>query len=360
MQEGLMTGSFEQWLVADEQWLEKNFTLLERVFQWFLDNGEWPKVGPLQQALYQDGDRTTKVQEIANARPTIPVHPTPIDKPSIPLAARHLLKVSAAKTLLMATVASTQKAVTAYLAGTPGEQVSVKNSDIDLATSGQRNTLQLVPNFVFSDHPTPFAGGGINGEEWSLSISENFIMKFEGIVTPEDYVEQQLEIIRGWCDEHDTRLIDTQKIGPYKAFVVMPFEEVWSNLSHTFIKAAIRKADTGIVTVRADEIPDPGRITNQIVAELQECDIIIADITGNNPNVAWELGYAYAYGKQCVIIRQKGASGSAPFDIYDHRRTDYSAIPTEVEETQLAESIRRAFEIVRASKQPIGDWKYLQ
>ncbi len=91
---------------------------------------------------------------------------------------------------------------------------------------------------------------------------------------------------------------------------------------------------------RADRIDKTGRITDQIVEKLRTCDVVIADITGNNSNVAWELGYAYARGKPCAIVMQKG--NTAPFDIYDHRRVDYSSTPTAEEEERLAAILRNA------------------
>lgn len=47
---------------------------------------------------------------------------------------------------------------------------------------------------------------------------------------------------------------------------------------------------------------------DNIMDEIKQCDIFIADITDNNPNVLYELGRAYALQKKCIIV--KADSGS--------------------------------------------------
>jgi len=50
---------------------------------------------------------------------------------------------------------------------------------------------------------------------------------------------------------------------------------------------------------------------------------IITDITGNNPNVIFELGWALAKGKTPIIIRQKDDNQPVPFDIQNYRHIKY-------------------------------------
>jgi hypothetical protein len=44
------------------------------------------------------------------------------------------------------------------------------------------------------------------------------------------------------------------------------------------------------VPVRSDKIPRPGDVADQIFAHLRDDPLVIADITGGNPNVMYELG----------------------------------------------------------------------
>src|SRR3990172_4373473 len=72
---------------------------------------------------------------------------------------------------------------------------------------------------------------------------------------------------------------------------------------------------------RADDISDPGRITDQVLAAIQDCDFVIADVTGSNPNVMFELGYARALGRLAIIINQDVTA--SPFDIAEMRQIVY-------------------------------------
>jgi nucleoside 2-deoxyribosyltransferase len=72
---------------------------------------------------------------------------------------------------------------------------------------------------------------------------------------------------------------------------------------------------------RGDEIAEPGRITDQIITAIEQCDFIIADVTGSNPNVMFELGYARALKRPAVIINQDLTA--SPFDIAEMRQIVY-------------------------------------
>ena len=73
---------------------------------------------------------------------------------------------------------------------------------------------------------------------------------------------------------------------------------------------------------RADDITAPGRITDQITAAIDRADVVIADLTGNNPNVMFEVGYAVALNRPLILLNQT-VQGS-PFDIQDWRQITYS------------------------------------
>jgi hypothetical protein len=76
-----------------------------------------------------------------------------------------------------------------------------------------------------------------------------------------------------------------------KCFVIMPFVKPFDDV-YDAIKMAVAKAVAGetLTCWRLDEIRGAGRITDDLVAAIQHSDICIADLTGNNPNVLWEVG----------------------------------------------------------------------
>lgn len=78
-------------------------------------------------------------------------------------------------------------------------------------------------------------------------------------------------------------------------FVIMPFDG-WSDQYYREIfRPAIE--DAGLKPCRADDLYRTGPIINDIWAYTQEAKVILADLTGKNPNVFYELGLAHAIAK---------------------------------------------------------------
>lgn len=68
----------------------------------------------------------------------------------------------------------------------------------------------------------------------------------------------------------------------------------------------------GLETLRADQIARSGEIPEQIFRQIRDAHVVIADLTGANPNVMYELGLRHTTGKLTV---QLGERGRLPFDI---------------------------------------------
>lgn len=68
----------------------------------------------------------------------------------------------------------------------------------------------------------------------------------------------------------------------------------------------------GLDAIRADMIARSGEIPEQIFRQLRDCPVVIADLTGANPNVMYELGLRHTTGKVTIQIGEKGR---LPFDI---------------------------------------------
>ena len=73
--------------------------------------------------------------------------------------------------------------------------------------------------------------------------------------------------------------------------------------------------------IRADKLPNPGKITEQIIEQLMTADLVIADLTGNNANVFYELGVRHTTDKPVIQLIQKG--GTVPFDVKVIRTLEY-------------------------------------
>jgi hypothetical protein len=105
-----------------------------------------------------------------------------------------------------------------------------------------------------------------------------------------------------------------------RAFVVMQFAEPYD----TFYKEVIQKQaeSAGFEVFRIDEKAGPGVIFQDIQREIEQAEVVIAEITPANPNVFYELGYAHALGKPTILLAQRGAQ--LPFDIRSFRVVFYN------------------------------------
>jgi tetratricopeptide (TPR) repeat protein len=109
-----------------------------------------------------------------------------------------------------------------------------------------------------------------------------------------------------------------------KVFVLMPLRDEFDDVYLVIRDAAQEGSRTlgiEIDCLRADEIAKPGRITEQIIQSLKDADLLIADLSGNNPNVMYELGYGHALEKPALIINQE--VHASPFDVKDFRQIVY-------------------------------------
>ena len=103
-------------------------------------------------------------------------------------------------------------------------------------------------------------------------------------------------------------------------FVVMPFRQDLDEVYQLAIKPAI--IDSGLVPWRADEMIEKGSpIVSQSLNAIESTDLILADLTGHNPNVFFELGVAKALGKPVVLISQD--IEDVPFDLLHLRILKY-------------------------------------
>jgi len=68
---------------------------------------------------------------------------------------------------------------------------------------------------------------------------------------------------------------------------------------------------------RVDEISRPGSITRYIVEGIIDAEVVIADLTSQNPNVFYELGIAHSVGNKTVMTAQ--TLNDVPFDIRSYR-----------------------------------------
>jgi hypothetical protein len=100
-------------------------------------------------------------------------------------------------------------------------------------------------------------------------------------------------------------------------FVMQPFDGgVFDKRYEEVFAPAIR--DTGLDPYRVDQDPKVSIPIQEIEAGIRESQMCLAEITLDNPNVWFELGYAIAYRKEVILICSEQRTAKFPFDI-QHR-----------------------------------------
>jgi len=101
-------------------------------------------------------------------------------------------------------------------------------------------------------------------------------------------------------------------------FVIAPIGEAGSDIrkrSDQVLKHVISPAaeQCGYEALRADQISEPGMITSQVIQHIVDDPLVIADLTGWNPNVFYELAIRHALRKPLVQLIKRGEQ--IPFDV---------------------------------------------
>lgn len=192
--------------------------------------------------------------------------------------------------------------------------------------------------------PSAFSVRGFTGSRWlsvqeigeptSLKVSQQYEVSANLIGDRLRLLIDGIEILRTtvpgsmprsnvgiWCQADGNVIVEDVRVQSTQptAFVVMQFSQPYNELHSEVIVPVCN--ELGIKTVRADEMLGPGLIIQDVITSLIESSIIIAEITPKNPNVFFEVGYAFALKKPMVFIAKRGET--LPFDISGFRTLFY-------------------------------------
>lgn len=109
-----------------------------------------------------------------------------------------------------------------------------------------------------------------------------------------------------------------------KCFIVMPFgvkdlEDLYSE----FILPVL--ADCKLDCARGDDIFGSNVVMDDVRAAIAKADLVIADLSGQNPNVFYEVGIAHTLGKPVLLLSQ--SIEDVPFDLRHRRVLPYEYTP---------------------------------
>jgi nucleoside 2-deoxyribosyltransferase len=88
-------------------------------------------------------------------------------------------------------------------------------------------------------------------------------------------------------------------------------------------------------------------IMRQVLLTLEQADILIADISGQNPNVFYELGIYHSFGKPYITVNDKSFKSklqSTPFDIASYRYVDIDLTDVEHSKRMIGQRLDHILE----------------
>lgn len=86
-------------------------------------------------------------------------------------------------------------------------------------------------------------------------------------------------------------------------FVAMPFAQEFDDVFHYAIQTSVNGA--GYLCERADVSAFTGDVMERVKRRIKTAELVIADLTGSNPNVHLEVGYAWGCGKPTVLVTRR-------------------------------------------------------
>jgi hypothetical protein len=115
-------------------------------------------------------------------------------------------------------------------------------------------------------------------------------------------------------------------------FVLMPFSETLRPVYEDHIKSVC--SSLGLTVGRADDFFSAAAVMADVWAGIYLSRALVADCTGRNPNVFYEIGLAHVLGKPVVLLTQN--ADDVPFDLRHIRFIKYAFTPSGMLELQQA------------------------
>jgi hypothetical protein len=137
-----------------------------------------------------------------------------------------------------------------------------------------------------------------------------------------------------------------------RCFVIQPFDKgPFDRRYEDVLAPAIKNAD--LEPYRVDLDPAVSIPIESIEDGIQNSLVCLADISLDNPNVWFEIGYAIAAGKEVVFICSEDRKTPFPFDV-QHRTINKYATSSPRDFKQLGQKITQRLKAVQKSSQELG------
>jgi hypothetical protein len=202
----------------------------------------------------------------------------------------------------------------------PSPPELVRYADVVILIGGSQGTKQAANWARLTKKPLlPLASfGGTAKHVYKIESSEaRFEQAYGSTVDRLDYEEVLNSLETDWPRlAADTVSLAERIFTTPNVFVIMSFA---SSGEYKDLYAAIKRVCSdkkfNYDAKRVDESNLNKRIIPEIHRQVRQCAFVIADVTEQNPNVFYELGFADGLAKEVILVAKKGTE--LPFDIND-------------------------------------------
>lgn len=180
----------------------------------------------------------------------------------------------------------------------------IKEHIMQLLSDGSIHSISEMKNYLAEKEMKDYSEGQFAGSVDNLLKNKKIEKTDRG-----RYRIAGAEMI--WGKERDRELMK-------RCFVISPIGNAGTDIRKNadqlyqhIIKPVCEKC--GFAAQRIDEFNTPDSITQEILEALNDYDLVIADLTGHNPNVFFEIGYRTRSQKPIIHLKRKDEI--IPFDV---------------------------------------------
>jgi|GEM_PF-3362866 len=207
--------------------------------------------------------------------------------------------------------------------------VMVNSADVIVTIEGGAGTRSVIDLAIALEKPVlplPF-GKGESLKKWKnhageikrwFHLDDDEVQYLELVTLDNDSVIEQ-------AAKEVKKILFKGKGFEESCFVMMPFADDFDEVYDECIDPVLQSLN--ILPVMLKNLYITGSVVDTIKSSISNCKGAIADITGNNANVMYELGLAHAENKPVVIICKGDSDGrlkDIPFDVMNHNIIPYT------------------------------------
>jgi len=204
--------------------------------------------------------------------------------------------------------------------------LNIKNPLIcQLRDMPRTETFDLALGCIYNN-AVMFAHHYVSAENAEVIFAANN-RAFSAMIANAQALTQQQELLARVEMERDElrrRIGDVVVSDEKSCFFAYPYDDRFHAVKDEVQRVLGRKHGVRVVVASMDLV-DADAVRN-IEKQIAAAHFGIADITGNNPNVMWELGLMFGLRKPVILLKDKTDTERTPFDVYSKIRVHYQVV----------------------------------